>query len=394
MSVKKSYFSPLVLITLGHFATDLGQGALPVLLPYIKQIFDLTYTQVATVVLVQSFTSSVIQPLFGYITDKVSLPILLPISVFLASLGTSLMGYAPSYYWLLFIVVVFGLGSATFHPQGAASINLLSEKSTRGRSMGTFSIGGNLGFSMGALLMTFLLTSISGGVQNTIYFIIPGTIAAVLIYLKMPKYNKPTVKIESKEVLDKETSVSIPWFILTILLAFIFIRSTIQYGLQTYIPLYYVEYLNVEESGASYLVSLFLLGGAFGTFMGAALSDKLGRKKIIVSSMAVSVPLVFLIPYATGILSYFVVFFAGAALISSFATTLVYAQEMMPDNVGMASGLTIGFSVGLGGVGTTLLGIFADKFTLYEVMIGMTILPLIGLFMALLLPRIPKKVVE
>jgi len=377
---------PLILITLGHFATDLGQGALPVLLPYMKQIFSLNYTQVGMVVMVQSFTSSVIQPLFGYMTDKISRPILLPLSILLATLGTTLMGYATSYYWLLFIVVVFGLGSASFHPQAAASINSISDKSTRGISMGTFSVGGNLGFSVGALLMAFLLTNVPGGVTNTIYFAVPGTVIALLIYFKLSR--KLSVEVKEQQATSKEeASFSIPWQVLTILLFFIFIRSTAHTGLQTYIPLYYMNYSDVDKAAAGYLVSLYLLGGACGTFIGASMSDKLGRKKIIICSMIFSLPLVLALPYVSGILAYILVFLTGGALVSSFATTLILAQELMPKNVGMASGLTIGFSVGLGGVGTTLLGIFADNYSLPQVMGAMALLPLLGAIMAWFLPE-------
>lgn len=377
---------PLILITLGHFATDLGQGALPVLLPYMKQIFSLNYTQVGMIVMVQSFTSSVIQPLFGYMTDKVSRPILLPLSIFLATVGTTLMGYATSYYWLLAIVVIFGLGSASFHPQAAASINSISDKSTRGISMGTFSVGGNLGFSVGALIMAFLLANVPGGVTNTIYFAVPGTVIALLIYFKLSRKLTTEVKKTATETQEK-TSFSISWHVLSILLLFIFIRSTVHTGLQTYIPLYYINYLDVDRAAASYLVSLYLLGGACGTFIGASLSDRLGRKKIIIYSMVVSLPLVLLLPYTSGILAYVLVFLTGGALVSSFATTLVFAQEMMPKNVGMASGLTIGFSVGLGGVGTTLLGVFADNFSLPQVMSAMAFLPLLGAVLAWYLPE-------
>ncbi len=388
MSGKKSFLTlPIILITLGHLAVDLGQGALPVLLPFVKEKFLLTYTQVGIVVLVQNFTSSIIQPLFGYFIDKIYVKAVLPISIFIAAIGMSLTGIAPSYYWLLAVVVIAGFGSASFHPQGAVAINSVSDSSSRGKSMGLFSVGGNLGFALGSLFMVFLLKGLANGLEGTIYFCLPGIIVAVLIWFNLHKIDQ---RANDKKATNKAEQIaektSIPWFMLFILLAFIFVRSTIHSALQTYIPLYYINYLNQEAIYASYLVFLFLFGGAVGTFVGASLSDHFGRKTVIVSSMLVSLPLVFAIPYTSGLLAAVIIFLSGFALVASFATTLVLAQEMMPGNIGMASGLTVGFSLGLGGVGTTLLGMVADNFNLSTVFLILGALPLLGILLSLKLP--------
>ncbi len=386
MQDKQGFFTwPLFLVTLGHFTTDLGQGAMPVLLPFLKESFSLTYTQIGVVVLVQNFTSSVIQPLFGYFIDKVYWPWLLPGSILLASVGIALTGHTTGYSWLLAAVVVYGMGSASFHPQGAVAMNYISASGGRGKSMGTFSVGGNLGFAMGSLLMVFLLTKINGGIGNTSYFLFFGLFTTILISANLKKVT-PAADILPQGKDRAADEQGIPWALLSVLLLFIFIRSTIHVGLQTYIPLYYINYLGEDPVYASYMVSLFLLGGAVGTFIGATLSDRLGRKMIIISSMVISLPLVFLIPYVSGFLSLLLVFLAGGALVSSFATSLVLAQEMMPDNVGMASGLTVGFSLGLGGLGATILGVLADSFGLPAVMWVLGLSPILGLLVAMRLP--------
>lgn len=145
------------------------------------------------------------------------------------------MGYATSYYGLLFIVIIFGLGSASFHPQAAVSINVISDKSTRGISMGTFSVGGNLGFSVGALGMAFLLTNVSGGVTNTIYFAFPGTVIALLIYFKLFRKLKMQAKEKLIAIEKKKSSFPVSLSVLAILLLFIFIRSTAHTGLLTFL---------------------------------------------------------------------------------------------------------------------------------------------------------------
>jgi FSR family fosmidomycin resistance protein-like MFS transporter len=137
---------------------------------------------------------------------------------------------------------------------------------------------------------------------------------------------------------------------------------------------------------ASYLLAVFLLAGVIGTYTGAALSDRFGRKTVIMGSILATLPLISLFPYTTGFATLIVLALTGLALISSFATTVVLAQEMMPGYVGMASGLTIGFSIGLGGVGATILGYVADHFGVPSVFTVLALLPLVGVTLAWFLP--------
>ena len=374
---------PLLLLALSHMVTDLSQGALPVLLPSLKTALDLSYTQVGVIVLVQNLTSSIIQPLFGMITDKVSLPWLLPISIFLSGLGLSITGFMTSYPTLLLSVIIGGLGVAGFHPQASKSVHFVSSDALRGRSMGLFSVGGNFGMAVGASFM-MLLTTLPGGLYNSIWFVIPSSITALLIWRYLDKVSPQSFQRAGK------LATANPKFIrfqpLLILLTFIFFRSTLHAGLSTYIPIYYVNYLNGSPIYAGYLLSLFLIGGVFGTFVGAMLSDKFGRKTILTFSMVVVLPMVAAIPFTSGALTMILLVFTGFSLISSFATTLVLSQEMMPGYEGMASGLTIGLTIGLGGVGVTGLGYIADLYGVPAVFSIMPLLPLIGLLLSFLLP--------
>lgn len=377
--------TPLLLLTIGHFVTDLSQGALPILLPYLKELFSLSYAQIGTIILIQNLTSSVIQPLFGYLTDKVSLPWLLPTGILLAGTGFALTGFAPSYPLLLMIVILTGLGVASFHPQASRSANLVSHPAVRGRSMGLFSVGGNFGMASGSMAMTLLLL-LPGGLHNTIWFLLPASLTA-LAFLQFRRHLTIHSDIKKEQAAHQSpTQSSVPKALLAILLLFIFIRSSIHTGLSTYIPLYYINYLNGDPLYASYLLTIFLLGGVAGTFCGASLSDRFGRKMIILVSMLVSFPLIALIPLTSGLITLLLVSVIGFALISSFATTVVLAQEMMPNRIGMAAGLTIGFSIGLGGLGATLLGAFADRFGIADVFTVLAVLPLAGALCVLKLP--------
>ena len=384
LNIRTSWLpQPLLLLSLSHMVTDLSQGALPILLPSLKTALDLSYTQIGVIVLVQNLTSSIIQPLFGMITDKVSLPWLLPISIFLSGLGLSITGFMTSYTSLLLSVIIGGLGVAGFHPQASKSVHFVSSDALRGRSMGLFSVGGNFGMAVGASFMMFL-TTLPGGLYNSIWFVIPSSITALLIWRYLDKVSPQSFQRAGK--LETAKPKFIRFQPLLILLTFIFFRSTLHAGLSTYIPIYYVNYLNGSPIYAGYLLSLFLIGGVFGTFVGAMLSDKFGRKTILTFSMVIVLPMVAAIPFTSGVLTMILLVFTGFSLISSFATTLVLSQEMMPGYEGMASGLTIGLTIGLGGVGVTVLGYIADMYGVPAVFRIMPLLPLIGLLLSSLLP--------
>lgn len=363
--------------------TDLSQGALPMLLPSIKEALGLSYTQIGLLVLIQNVTSSIIQPIFGAITDKISLPWLLPVSVFLSGLGMALTGFMPTYGTLIMAVVIGGLGVAGFHPQASKSAHFVSPEAIRGRSMGVFSVGGNLGMALGAGFMMLLMTS-SGGLHNTVWFVLPGAVTALLLWRNLDNVSPSSFRPAAGTIVAPHKAIN--WNMLLLLLTFIFFRSTLHAGLSTYIPLYYVNYLNGSPVYAGYMLSLFLGGGVFGTFIGAALSDRFGRKTIIAGSMIVVFPMVIAIPFTSGLVTMILLTFVGFALISSFATTLVMSQSIMPGYEGMASGLTIGFTIGLGGVGVTILGYIADLYGIPAIFTALSFLPVAGLLLSLPLP--------
>lgn len=384
----KKAFSPVLGLVLGHLVTDLQGGALPIVLPHLKEIFALSYSQLAAIVLTQNITSSVIQPLFGYLTDKKSLPQLLPYCAALAGAGFAAVGWVSSYEFLLLAVIFIGIASATYHPQASKTVNFLSTKAAKAKNMGLFSLGGNAGMAFGSLGMAFLI-SLPGGLHNTIYFLLPGLLVFGLMLKCMPAYIQVNQAYNNRRQAAevKHTDNNIPYLGLLFLLLFIFLRSTIHTGLSTYLPLFFMKFRSCDSSFASMLVSGFLLGGVAGTYIGAVLSDRLGARKIILGSIVCSIPAIWLINLAASpVTALAAVIMAGFAIIGSFATTIILAQSLLPNNVGMAAGLTIGFSVGMGGFGVTLLGILADNWGLPLVMQLITWLPVAAAIIAVWIP--------
>ena len=360
----KNISMPVVALALGHLVTDLQAGALPIVLPHLKELFALSYSQLAFIVLTQNITSSVIQPLFGYITDKKSLPGMLPFCAAMAGAGFAFVGWVPAYALLMCTVVVIGVASATYHPQASKTTNFLSTDNNKAANMGLFSLGGNAGMAAGSLLMAFLMKY-------------------------MPEYKRVNLEHNLMVQAAKKSGAvqKIPYAGLAFVLMFIFLRSTIHTGLSTYLPLFFINFRNAAPEFASMLVSFFLLGGVAGTYIGAVLSDKLGARRIILGSVLCSIPAIWLIANVTQPAAVlFAVALAGFSIIGSFATTTILAQTMLPNNVGMAAGLTIGFSVGMGGFGVTMLGFLADYYGLPFVMGLITVLPVLAAAVAFKIP--------
>ena len=374
----------LLLIALSHTITDLSQGALPILLPFFKNAFALSYTQVGLIVLTQNITSSVIQPLFGIITDRLSLPWLTPVSLVLAGLGTAATGLATSYPVLLMIVVVTGLGVAAFHPQAAKNAHAVSAIEARGQSMAVYSIGGNLGQACGSIFMSALI-ALPGTLANTLYFCLPALVLAVMLWRNLPgTAPQPRAGRPANKAADAKGPI--PIMVIGILLTYILLRTSINTGLINYIPLYYADFLGGSPVYAGYLVSGYMLSGVAGTYVGCILGDKFGRKTVIMGSMLLSFPLLSLLKATTGLWTLALVSAIGFIYIASFSSTIVLAQEMMPGHEALAASLTTGFSIGLSGFSVTLLGFFADRFGVPSVFNVIAMIPIAAFAIAWFLP--------
>ncbi len=386
--MNRTSFWAVISLAIGHLVTDMQAGALPIVLPHLKELFSLSYAQMATIVLTQNVTSSVIQPVFGYITDKRSLPALLPYCAALAGAGFAAIGWVSSYAFLLLTVIIIGVSSASYHPQASKTVNFLSDENSKAQNMGLFSLGGNAGMAAGSMMMTFLI-GLSGGLHNTMYFVLPGILVFGFMMHYMPEYKRVNLEHSLKRAAAKAkgNAEKLSYFGLVMVLFFIFMRSTIHTGMSTYLPLFFMKFRDVEPVFASLLVTVFLLGGVAGTYIGAVLSDRLGARAIILGSMILSIPPIWALDKVTTEFTIVAaVALAGFFIIGSNATTIVLAQTMLPNNVGMAAGLTIGFSVGLGGLGVTILGVLADNYGLPFVINLLTWLSVGATIMTLKIP--------
>lgn len=388
ISIKPDY-RILVLLSLGHLAADINQGALPVILPRLFTEYGLSYTLAASIMMVFNFSSSIIQPVFGWYSDKKNALWLLPAGVLLASLGMALMGFATNLSLILLLVLISGIGVASYHPEGSKAAHFASG-TAKASAMSIFSVGGNLGFGLGAAIMAAFLGM--GGIKGTVYLLIPGVIVAGLLWYYLPRIpTAPRTTNSTKNETSYSSDNRIFWAPLIILCVIVVLRSFIQTGLTTFIPLYFVTYLGAPESYGSTLISIFLLSGAVGTILGGPLADRFGKTRLIAFSMGLMPPLILLFLYSPPWLSMIALSITGGVLISTFSSTIVLGQSFMPNSVGIASGLMLGFAIGTGGLGAVLLGLVADYIGINITMLIIAFLPIIGLILSLVFAKIQKK---
>lgn len=383
----------LALLGTGHAITDISQSALSMMLAFLQPAFVLSQVQIGMVMLAFNLSSSVIQPLFGIFSDRFRAAWLIPLGCLVSGSGLALTGFSTNYPVLLFIALVSGLGVAAYHPEGSKYARLASGQ-RKATGMSIFSMGGNLGFAAGPVLATYFFGL--AGLHGSAGFFVLNSLMALLLWLFLPRVTAihgtsgdTTGITKTNPHTARSASKVKSWFVLPVVLLVLVVimRSFVHVGLVTFLPQYYVHYLLHSEEYAAAITSLFLFAGVFGTMIGGPAADRWGLKNIIVISMASLIPLLYLFVHLQGFWTTILVALMGFVIISTFSITVVLGQEMMPNNVGLASGLLLGFGIGMGGVGATMLGWVADRWELPAVFETLIIFPAIGLLLALLLPN-------
>ena len=369
-------------LSAGHLFTDIAQGSIPALLPFLIAEDHLSYAAASALVLAATISSSVIQPLFGHVSDRLSLPWLMPLGPFLGGLGVALAGLAPSYGWTFAAIVLSGIGVAAFHPEGSRFANYVSG-ARRSSGMSLFSVGGNIGFALGPVLVTPLLVVF--GMHGTVFVLIPTWLMTAALVYELPRLKTFRTDIVAGRVQKGDEHEA--WGPFAVLATVIALRSFVYFGMVTFIPLYFIHDLHTSKAFGNAALSAMLLGGAFGTLIGGPLADRFGRRSVLIGSMALLPPLIVAFLLSPAGLAVVFATFAGAATIATFAVTIVMGQEFLPGRLGVAAGVTIGLSIGLGGLGAPLLGILADAHGLRAVFETIAVLPVLALVLSLALPR-------
>ncbi len=376
----------LLVLSFGHLATDIYQGALPAILPYLKAKLSLSYTMAGIVLLAANFSSSILQPLFGYFSDRQEKALLLPMGCLAAGVGLSLLSMPDDFRLVLLLVAISGLGVAAYHPEGYKTAHFFTgDKLATGMSV--FSVGGNLGLALGPILVLTVISFLGfNGLPVMLIFALLAVVLLSYFWSAITMGKALPGKTTGSSAINSQPAY-LPLF-LTI--GTVVMRSWTQLGLMTYIPFYYLDHLKGDPVYSGTLVSSFLLGGVAGTIVGSLLADRWGHKRFLILSL-LATSLLFPWIFATqGALLFVVLPAVGITLISSFTVTIVMAQRLLPQNLGIASGLMVGFAIGTGGIGVTLLGVIADTFGVAYALKSLMLLPLTGLGLSLLIRYPPQ----
>lgn len=370
------------LMMIAHLCDDLNQGALVAVIPFLVLHNGYSYAEVTALLLVSNAASAVIQPLFGWLGDKKPRPWLMALGIFLAGIGMAGVGVLPNYPLIMASAMLSGIGVAMFHPEGGRLGNLTAGEQ-KGKGMSIFAVGGKLGFTFGPLVATAAITL--WGLPGTLIFIIPSTLCAAVLLSQnkaLLGFSNPD-KGSSADNLYKDN-----WVGFGFVMGAISCRSIMYYAFLSFIPLFLVYNLGQEEAFASSVISLFALVCAVGTIASGWAGQVLGAKKLIIVSYA-CVAIEVIIFAFNGSLIVALVLIAILALTCdiSYPSAVAMGQSFVPHHLGMASGLSFGVMVCIGGLMTPVFGLIGDHFGLQVVMLCVTAIAILGIVIALFIPK-------
>ncbi len=368
-------------LSVGHLANDMYGNALTALMPYLVLQGRITATFAGLVLLLYLIGSSIPQPFLGLMSDQSGRRFLVVLGPLWIGAAASLVGWASNGGAVLALALVGGLGTAAFHPQAASMVDRLSA-GYKGRAMAIFSMGGNLGFALGPLAAALIALA---GLHWSLILILPGIPVALLVARYAPRTRRSAVSTTRPSI---RAAARGSWGALSLIVAVIAIRSAVQYALIIFLPLYY-HARGLPPQLGSYIAFVLSVAGAFGGLAGGNLSDRHGRKIVVVSSLLASVPLLYLALLANGWWVWPLVAVGGAALLASNSVTVVQGQELLPGNTGVASGLTLGFAFGLSGIFTATLTAVSDHIGVQTTIFMVPAMALVGACIALFVRQAP-----
>lgn len=372
------------LFSLGHFAVDWCQGAVPALLPYFILQYDLSYREAATLIFANMMVASVIQPVFGYYSDKVSKPWFVPLGPLLAGASVVWIGFSTSYASLFVAAMVCGLGSSLFHPEGALMVNRIAG-GEKGRALGSFSVGGNAGFAIGPAAAGLCAYGI--GIEGLALFGVVNAAIAAAIFLCMPRALRAAAQSEAAAK-KKRGAAENDWASFGKLSVIILARALGFTLCNTFIPLYWIHVLGTDEGAGSTALSILFTVGACLTYGGGLLADRFSMRTIIRGAFLVMIPAMFLLTNSTDVtVATALLLPAAAAIFMPYSPIVVLGQTYLAKNAGFASGVTLGLTTTLGGLFAPVVGWAADLWGLQNALQILWAAGIAGLAAAMSLPK-------
>ncbi|MBV7551960.1 MFS transporter [Pseudomonas sp. PDM28] len=389
-----SQASPLVMRVIGacalaHLINDLIQAVLPSIYPMLKASYGLSFTQVGLITLTFQLTASLLQPWIGFYTDRHPKPWLLPAGMVCTLIGILMLSIVGSFPAILVASALVGVGSSTFHPE-TSRVARLASGGRYGLAQSTFQVGGNAGSAFGPLLAAAII--IPYGQGNVAWFGLFAVFAILVLYGLSRWYRNHLnlFKLKQGSQATHGLSKRRVTFALIVLALLVFSKYFYMASFTSYFTFYLIEKFDLSVASSQLYLFLFLGAVAAGTFFGGPIGDRIGRKQVIWFSILGAAPFTLALPYVdlfwTGVLSMII----GFILASAFSAIVVFAQELVPGNVGMIAGVFFGLMFGFGGIGAALLGHLADIHGIEYVYTLCSFLPLLGI-LTILLPSTSKR---
>ena len=379
-------------ISFCHLVNDLNQSLLPAIYPLLKTGFALSFTQVGLITLVFQGTASILQPVIGLYTDKRPQPYSLSIGMAVSFAGLVMLAYAPTFALLLLAAATVGMGSAIFHPE-SSRVARMASGGQHGLAQSIFQVGGYFGSAFGPLLAAFIV--LPNGRSSVAWFS-AAALLGIVILIGIGRWaahhraerarRQPNRPIERSSLPPHVVRRS-----LAVLVALIFSKYIYMVSLGSYYTFYLIHRFGVSVRTSQIDLFIFLGSVAMGTILGGPIGDRVGRKYVIWLSILGALPFTLALPYANLFWTVILTVVIGLILSSAFSAIVVFAQELMPGNIGMISGLFFGLAFGVAGVGAAVLGAVADRTSIELVYRVCSFLPLIGL-LAAWLPDIERPV--
>lgn len=362
-------------LSFGHLCSDIAHGALSAILPFLIAAYHFDYTTAAMLVMVANIVASVIQPVFGHLADKIDNPRIMVYGVVLAGGGMALTGVLSNFTGLCIAVLISGVGSALFHPQAAQLVNRYADDDNVGFSLGIFSFGGNLGFTLGPLLATGSIAVF--GLKGTLIFFIPAAIFGLLSTKFFPKPPKAP-KLQTSAEISAATEISAAsgndlctpkykdrWGAFAKLGILICFRSIVYTGIGTFLVLYLVDNMGQTEAIGNMSLSFYYGVSALAALFGGKLADNFGHRKTVWLSFAILLPSIIIFTISGSFwLCLLMLIPMGAGLNIGYSPLVLMGQRYLPNHIGFASGITLGLIVSVGGIFTPILGKIGDTYGL------------------------------
>lgn len=368
-------------MSLGHFCSDINQGALAAVLPFLIAAYGYSYAKAASLVMISNLVGSAVQPLIGYASDKRNTAWAIPLGMLMAGGGIALTGFTSSFLGLCCAVVISGTGVSLFHPQAVKFVNYASESHNKARSIGIFSFGGSLGFSLGPIIVSTAIHAF--GMRGTGTFFLM-ELAACAIFLSQYGCLKELGASRTRRSSGGSLPRKDDWGAFGRLCVAIFGRSIMMCGMNTFLALYWIHELGQTKAAASAALSIYYAMGAVCTLLGGRLADRFGCRRMIRISLAFFIPCILLMALPHNLyLSAVMLLPIVASLYFSYSPMVVLGQQYLPNHVGFASGVTLGLAISIGGLTVPLLGMTGDRFglsTTFCILAAIALIPLAASF--------------